>query len=187
MTGRGFGPRIEEFACAVDASACGIRAAKRGENRDNPGATSLICLGPLRRSDLFAAVSNSWLASGWLTTRIELVANVLDDLPHRLAIDRVFLDLAATSASGHGPPAHPRPTTEPPRRLNRCDFRHVRSSELAYLTRVHTIADQWAGVPTLNQVVVPDLWQQQAVSALRAGQDVVVHAPTGAGKTLIYE
>lgn len=39
----------------------------------------------------------------------------------------------------------------------------------------------------LNQVVVPDLWQQEAVSALRAGQDVVVHAPTGAGKTLIFE
>jgi len=34
---------------------------------------------------------------------------------------------------------------------------------------------------------VPDLWQQQAVSALRDGRDVVVHAPTGAGKTLIFE
>lgn len=40
---------------------------------------------------------------------------------------------------------------------------------------------------SLQQVVVPDLWQQQAVSALRQGQDVVVHAPTGAGKTLIFE
>ena len=39
----------------------------------------------------------------------------------------------------------------------------------------------------LSQVVVPDLWQQQAVSALREGQDVVVQAPTGAGKTLIFE
>ncbi len=39
----------------------------------------------------------------------------------------------------------------------------------------------------LNQVLVPDLWQQQAVSALRNGRDVVVHAPTGAGKTLIFE
>lgn len=39
----------------------------------------------------------------------------------------------------------------------------------------------------LNQVVVPDLWQQQAVGALRAGRDVVVQAPTGAGKTLIFE
>jgi len=40
---------------------------------------------------------------------------------------------------------------------------------------------------SLNQVVVPDLWQQQAVSALREGNDVVVQAPTGAGKTLIFE
>ncbi len=36
-------------------------------------------------------------------------------------------------------------------------------------------------------LVVPDLWQQQAVRALQAGQDVVVHAPTGAGKTYIFE
>lgn len=36
-------------------------------------------------------------------------------------------------------------------------------------------------------MVVPDLWQQQAVTALREGQDVVVQAPTGAGKTLIFE
>jgi superfamily II DNA/RNA helicase len=34
---------------------------------------------------------------------------------------------------------------------------------------------------------IPDLWQQQAVGALRAGRDVVVHAPTGAGKTYIFE
>jgi superfamily II DNA/RNA helicase len=40
---------------------------------------------------------------------------------------------------------------------------------------------------TLNQVTVPDLWQQEAVSALREGKDVVVQAPTGAGKTLIFE
>ena len=39
----------------------------------------------------------------------------------------------------------------------------------------------------LDSVTVPDLWQQQAVSALQAGKDVVVHAPTGAGKTLIFE
>ncbi|HLP77132.1 MAG TPA: DEAD/DEAH box helicase [Candidatus Paceibacterota bacterium] len=41
--------------------------------------------------------------------------------------------------------------------------------------------------PALNQVAIPDLWQQQAVTALREGRDVVVHAPTGAGKTLIFE
>src|SRR3954464_13902499 len=45
----------------------------------------------------------------------------------------------------------------------------------------------FAELPVLNQVVVPDLWQQQAVSALRDGKDVVVQAPTGAGKTLIFE
>lgn len=50
-----------------------------------------------------------------------------------------------------------------------------------------TIASQLAELPALNQVKVPDLWQQQAISALRDGQDVVVQAPTGAGKTLIFE
>jgi superfamily II DNA/RNA helicase len=44
-----------------------------------------------------------------------------------------------------------------------------------------------AELPVLNQVAIPDLWQQQAVTALRAGSDVVVQAPTGAGKTLIFE
>src|SRR3954467_11388308 len=36
-------------------------------------------------------------------------------------------------------------------------------------------------------LVVPDLWQQEAVRALQSGKDVVVHAPTGAGKTYIFE
>jgi superfamily II DNA/RNA helicase len=49
------------------------------------------------------------------------------------------------------------------------------------------MAEQLENLRALNQVTVPDLWQQQAVSALRAGKDVVVHAPTGAGKTLIFE
>jgi superfamily II DNA/RNA helicase len=52
---------------------------------------------------------------------------------------------------------------------------------------VGTLAEQWESAPGLNQVTIPDLWQQQAVAALRAGKDVVVHAPTGAGKTLIFE
>lgn len=47
--------------------------------------------------------------------------------------------------------------------------------------------EQLADQPAFNQVTVPDLWQQQAVNALRAGRDAVVHAPTGAGKTLIFE
>lgn len=46
---------------------------------------------------------------------------------------------------------------------------------------------QLADLPALNQVTVPDLWQQQAVAALREGKDVVVQAPTGSGKTLIFE
>ena len=50
-----------------------------------------------------------------------------------------------------------------------------------------TLTSQLAEHPALNQVAVPDLWQQQAVAALRDGKDVVVQAPTGAGKTLIFE
>jgi hypothetical protein len=52
---------------------------------------------------------------------------------------------------------------------------------------VSTLAAQLTDHPALNQVTVPDLWQQQAVAALREGKDVVVQAPTGAGKTLIFE
>jgi len=52
---------------------------------------------------------------------------------------------------------------------------------------VANFASQLADVPALNLVAVPDLWQQQAVAALREGKDVVVQAPTGAGKTLIFE
>jgi len=52
---------------------------------------------------------------------------------------------------------------------------------------VPEFSSQLADLPALNQVTVPDLWQQQAVAALRSGKDVVVQAPTGAGKTLIFE
>jgi hypothetical protein len=52
---------------------------------------------------------------------------------------------------------------------------------------VSTFSSPLAELPVLNQVAVPDLWQQQAVTALREGHDVVVQAPTGAGKTLIFE
>ncbi|RYD33655.1 MAG: DEAD/DEAH box helicase [Verrucomicrobiaceae bacterium] len=34
---------------------------------------------------------------------------------------------------------------------------------------------------------LPDLWQQEAVRGIRAGRDVIVDAPTGAGKTRIFE
>ena len=36
-------------------------------------------------------------------------------------------------------------------------------------------------------LIIPDKWQQDAVKLLREGSDVVVHAPTGAGKTYIFE
>ncbi len=52
---------------------------------------------------------------------------------------------------------------------------------------MQSLESQLADLPALNQVTVPDLWQQQAVTALREGKDVVVQAPTGAGKTLIFE
>src|SRR5881296_1652103 len=60
-------------------------------------------------------------------------------------------------------------------------------SLLVYVVTVSTFASQLAELPALNLVTVPDLWQQQAVTALRQGKDVVVQAPTGAGKTLIFE
>lgn len=50
-----------------------------------------------------------------------------------------------------------------------------------------SIAEQLESLDALRQMVMPDLWQQQAVSALREGRDVVVQAPTGAGKTFIFE
>lgn len=48
-------------------------------------------------------------------------------------------------------------------------------------------ANQLESLGSLTKVTIPDMWQQEAVSALRTGKDVVVHAPTGAGKTLIFE
>jgi superfamily II DNA/RNA helicase len=66
-------------------------------------------------------------------------------------------------------------------------FSSSTTRKLGYLARVSTLAEQLENLPAFNQVRVPDLWQQQAVTALREGKDVVVHAPTGAGKTLIFE
>ncbi len=42
-------------------------------------------------------------------------------------------------------------------------------------------------LPSLNHLKLPDLWQHEAVNHLRAGSDVIVSAPTGAGKTYIFE
>src|ERR1043166_8591088 len=36
-------------------------------------------------------------------------------------------------------------------------------------------------------LVIPDLWQQEAIRALQQAKDVVVQAPTGSGKTYIFE
>jgi len=77
-------------------------------------------------------------------------------------------------------PSHPVPVRPHP-------FWSFACRATRYLAGVLSVAEQFATLPGLNQVLVPDLWQQQAVSALRAGQDVVVHAPTGAGKTHIFE
>jgi superfamily II DNA/RNA helicase len=57
----------------------------------------------------------------------------------------------------------------------------------ADLTAVRSLPPSLADLPVLNKVIVPDLWQGQAVAALREGKDVVVQAPTGSGKTLIFE
>ena len=50
-----------------------------------------------------------------------------------------------------------------------------------------SMAEQLENALSLQRVTIPDIWQQQAVQALREGSDVVVQAPTGAGKTLIFE
>lgn len=38
-----------------------------------------------------------------------------------------------------------------------------------------------------SRLTLPDLWQQDALRALRQGEDVVIQAPTGAGKTYVFE
>lgn len=39
----------------------------------------------------------------------------------------------------------------------------------------------------LQTLLLPDAWQREAVHALQAGRDVIVDAPTGAGKTHVFE
>lgn len=39
----------------------------------------------------------------------------------------------------------------------------------------------------LNQIVIPDDWQHEAIRGLQAGRDVLLDAPTGAGKTFVLE
>ncbi len=38
-----------------------------------------------------------------------------------------------------------------------------------------------------GRLFLPDAWQRQALNALKGGKDVVLHAPTGAGKTFVFE
>lgn len=38
-----------------------------------------------------------------------------------------------------------------------------------------------------DNLAVPDLWQLEALRLLRSGKDVVLQAPTGSGKTLVFE
>lgn len=66
-------------------------------------------------------------------------------------------------------------------------FPNATCGHLSYLRAVASIAEQMGNLSLLNQVTVPDLWQQEAVAGLRSGKDVVVQAPTGSGKTLIFE
>jgi len=40
---------------------------------------------------------------------------------------------------------------------------------------------------SLQRLVLPDGWQVQGIAALRAGHDVILDAPTGAGKTFVFE
>ncbi len=42
-------------------------------------------------------------------------------------------------------------------------------------------------LPGLQTLLLPDAWQRAAVNALQAGRDVIVDAPTGAGKTHVFE
>src|SRR6476620_9447743 len=50
------------------------------------------------------------------------------------------------------------------------------------------VATSWQVIEGFSVgLVIPDLWQQEAVRALQQGQDVVVQAPTGSGKTYIFE
>jgi superfamily II DNA or RNA helicase len=48
----------------------------------------------------------------------------------------------------------------------------------------NVLSDAFAG---LQKLMLPDRWQALALTALRAGKDVIVDAPTGAGKTYIFE
>jgi len=39
----------------------------------------------------------------------------------------------------------------------------------------------------LHNLIIPDTWQVRAIGALKSGKDLVLSAPTGAGKTFVFE
>ena len=43
------------------------------------------------------------------------------------------------------------------------------------------------GIESLQRLVLPDAWQAQGIAALKARRDVILDAPTGAGKTFVFE
>ena len=47
---------------------------------------------------------------------------------------------------------------------------------------MQTNSDEFGG-----RIFLPDSWQRQALNEIRGGKDVVLHAPTGAGKTFVFE
>lgn len=47
---------------------------------------------------------------------------------------------------------------------------------------MQTNIDEFGG-----RIFLPDPWQREALNELRGGKDVVMHAPTGAGKTFVFE
>lgn len=53
--------------------------------------------------------------------------------------------------------------------------------------RAHFKAKMLGGLEALQQLRLPDDWQGEAIRALRDGDDVIVQAPTGSGKTFVFE
>ncbi len=53
--------------------------------------------------------------------------------------------------------------------------------------RINPFFQNSSATAGLSRLMLPDFWQQTAVRALRERRDVVVDAPTGAGKTFVFE